>query len=105
MYVAYAHSLELMLIGNIQLLKQRKRDKVNAVDVKDRPQRDYMLKIIMPHIFTDDGKIKIWRSVKVPGTLTMDRLYEHVIVPAFNWVSGYHGYIFTDRRDGALFGP
>ena len=28
-----------------------------------------------------------------------------VIAPAMGWTRGHHAYFFTDRRDGALFGP
>jgi hypothetical protein len=30
---------------------------------------------------------------------------DKVIIPIMGWVRNFHGYVFTDRRDGSNFGP
>jgi hypothetical protein len=37
--------------------------------------------------------------------MTLRTLHDRVIGPAMGWTRNYHGYIFTDVNDGAVFGP
>lgn len=47
----------------------------------------------------------IWRRLLVSANITLRALHDQVIGPAFGWRRGYHCYMFTDIRDGAIFGP
>ena len=47
--------------------------------------------------------IPVWRKIRVPGGITLNRLND-MIRAAMGWAKDYHGYIFTDPKDGAMFG-
>jgi Plasmid pRiA4b ORF-3-like protein/MYND finger len=48
---------------------------------------------------------KTWRRIKVSSATSLSILHDKIISPAFGWTRNYHAYVFTDQRDGALFGP
>jgi hypothetical protein len=49
--------------------------------------------------------VPIWRRIVVSGGMNLAQLHDRVLAPAVGWVRNYHGYLFTDPKDGALFGP
>lgn len=53
----------------------------------------------MPYI-----KPEIWRTFKVSGNITLAAFHDKVVGPVMGWTRNYHGYYFTDRKDGALIG-
>lgn len=61
---------------------------------------DYLLEISIRSVHP-----RVWRQIKVSSSISLSILHDKVLAPAFGWVRNYHGYIFTDQRDAALFGP
>jgi len=47
--------------------------------------------------------VPVWRRIQVPGGMTLNKLHD-MICAAMGWAKDYHGYIFTDPKDGAMFG-
>jgi hypothetical protein len=75
--------------------------------------RDFILKVHC--VFVDSTltqqielrfvKPEIWRRFKVSGGIKLNVLHDKVLGPLMGWVRHYHGYKFTDKRDGACIGP
>ena len=61
---------------------------------------DYILDISVLSL-----KPKTWRRIKVSAATSLSILHDKIISPAFGWTRNYHAYVYTDQRDGALFGP
>ncbi|KAF8541179.1 MM3350-like domain-containing protein [Trichophaea hybrida] len=89
----------------IKLLMDRKIKALAERGEGDRAKRDYILKITMPKIANKKGEEFIWRRIKVSGSTKLAVLQDKIIQPAMGWCRNYHGYLFTDRADGAMFGP
>ena len=47
----------------------------------------------------------VWRRVVVSGGVTLRYLHDRVLGPAMGWSRNYNRYVYTDFRDGAVFGP
>ncbi len=47
----------------------------------------------------------IWRVIRVPASTSLAVLHDQILGPVMGWSRGYHGYVFEDPRDGAVFGP
>ncbi|KAF9018187.1 hypothetical protein BDZ89DRAFT_1074120 [Hymenopellis radicata] len=86
------------------LLARRKRE-LKAANLGDLTRRDYVLKIYMPEILKEDGEPRIWRRFVVSGGMSFDVFQDKVLAPLMGWWRNFHGHIFTDYRDGTLFGP
>jgi len=59
----------------------------------------------MPEIPDSNGDDLIYRTIRVSGGTTLCSFQDKLIGPVMGWCRNYHGYVFTDRSDGALFGP
>eukprot|EP01104_Vermistella_antarctica_P020311 TRINITY_DN864_c0_g1_i2.p1 TRINITY_DN864_c0_g1~~TRINITY_DN864_c0_g1_i2.p1 ORF type:complete len:444 (+),score=88.20 TRINITY_DN864_c0_g1_i2:48-1334(+) len=47
----------------------------------------------------------VWRRFRVPAHCSLDKLHDQIITPIMGYARAYHGYVFMDRKDGAVFGP
>jgi hypothetical protein len=47
---------------------------------------------------------RCFRTVRVSGGITLRALHDKVLAPVFGFARNYHGYIFTDLKDGSCFG-
>ncbi|KAJ2995067.1 hypothetical protein HDV02_001099 [Globomyces sp. JEL0801] len=61
---------------------------------------DYILDISLKDI-----KPKIFRRITVSSSMRLSTFQDKILCPLFGWCRNYHGYIFTDLKDGAQFGP
>jgi hypothetical protein len=61
---------------------------------------DYVLDIVVSDITP-----RIWRRISVSSGMTLSVFQDKVVCPLMGWLRNYHGYIFTDARDGSQFGP
>ncbi|KAJ3301737.1 hypothetical protein HDU76_005653 [Blyttiomyces sp. JEL0837] len=68
------------------------------------PQCDFVIRISMVSPENYDDAI-IWRLVKVASSIKLHIMHDKVLAPALGFVRHYHGYLITDFKDGALFGP
>lgn len=84
----------------VEVLKSRK---MKALE-KERAQTDSLRKCdFILKIQLDD--LPVWRRVRVSGGMSLPTFQDKVLTPVVGWVRNYHAYLFTDQRDGALFGP
>jgi hypothetical protein len=97
----------------IAYLMERKKASLAASKARTAPllEQDYCLKVELIVIDYPERNMKplapvpVWRTVMVSGGITLCQLHDRVIAPAMGWVRNYHGYLFTDPTDGAMFGP
>ncbi|RPA81046.1 hypothetical protein BJ508DRAFT_118721 [Ascobolus immersus RN42] len=82
-----------------------KESQLKLIDQSAHQKRDYILKIEFEDLRDKKGMKFIWRVVKVSGETPLSLFADKVILPAMGWARNYHGYLFIDRSDGALFGP
>jgi hypothetical protein len=52
-------------------------------------KKTYTLKVYLSAI-----KPKIWRTIRVPGNITLHSLADQVIQPVMGWCRNFHGYIY-----------
>jgi len=87
-----------------QFVKRLMRNKIRTLK-REYPslvhlqKQDYILKITIPFVE------KFFRVIKVSAATKLSTLQDKIISPAVGWVRNYHGYMFTDQKDGAQFGP
>ncbi|KAI9207149.1 MM3350-like domain-containing protein [Polychytrium aggregatum] len=84
----------------LQFVNRLMARKVKSLDAVRPPVNDVILKITMEGISPE-----LWRRFQVPAYIPLHHLQDLVLAPIMGWCRNYHGYLFTDRRDGALFGP
>lgn len=71
-----------------------------------RDQCDYVLLVrLRKKLPTTDDKHVMWRRIKVAGSTKLFAFQDKILAPALGWVRNYHGYLFVDDKDGAIFGP
>ena len=46
-----------------------------------------------------------FRRIRVSGGMTLQVFQDRILNPCIGWANGYHGYLFTDNRDGVQWGP
>ncbi|KAF7302904.1 MYND-type domain-containing protein [Mycena kentingensis (nom. inval.)] len=83
----------------------RKKTELKQAELGDLTRRDYVLRIHMPYIKTPDGEDRIWRRFVVSGGMSLGVLHDKVVAPLMGWVRNFHAHLFTDYRDGTIFGP
>ncbi|KIO34799.1 hypothetical protein M407DRAFT_210250 [Tulasnella calospora MUT 4182] len=74
---------------------------LEALDIAELERSDYILKITL----TGEGSVKVWRRVKISGGLSLAVLADKVITPLMGWTRNYHAHLWTDFKDGSVFGP
>ncbi|KAL0486101.1 hypothetical protein AKO1_001793 [Acrasis kona] len=84
-----------------QILKNIESEKSESSNYANK---SYKLMIYLKNI-----RPKVWRSVIVPGSITLRTLHDKVLAPAMGWCRNYHAYYFrlypkSQRRDGKV-GP
>ncbi|KAG9051596.1 hypothetical protein FS837_004106 [Tulasnella sp. UAMH 9824] len=79
-----------------QFIKQ-----LEALDTAELERSDYILKITL----TGEESVKVWRRGKVSGGLSLAVLADKIITPLMGWTQNYHAHIWTDFKDGSVFGP
>ncbi|KAL4431490.1 hypothetical protein ABPG75_006746 [Micractinium tetrahymenae] len=75
-------------------------------------RRDYILDIdLAPRVITEQParehqrlSPRVWRRVRVSGGVPLSALSDKVIAPVMGWTRNYHAHVWTDHRDGTLFG-
>ncbi|RPA81045.1 hypothetical protein BJ508DRAFT_376754 [Ascobolus immersus RN42] len=90
-----------------KFLARRKETRLRADQtvIRQRQSRDFVLKIEYDELKNGKGESLVWRTVKVSGAMKLSVFCDKVVLPVMGWTRNYHAYLFTDRRDGALFGP
>jgi hypothetical protein len=76
----------------IEIIKYRAARKIIPMD--------YVLDISLR-----DVTPKVWRRISVSSSMKLHLLQDKVLCPVLGVVRNYHGYYFTDARDGSQFGP
>mmetsp|Transcript_21977 Transcript_21977/g.36662 ORF Transcript_21977/g.36662 Transcript_21977/m.36662 type:complete len:509 (-) Transcript_21977:60-1586(-) len=98
----------------VGILKKRKQKKLTQEKADRTPLYlcDFVLRIALVRLPEDnepDGyqelQPSVWRRVQVAGGISLRTLHDRVIGPAMGWTRNYHGYVFQDVKDGAVFGP
>ena len=47
----------------------------------------------------------IFRTLRVSGGVPLNTFHDKILGPAMGWERNYHGYMFTDLSDGAMWAP
>jgi hypothetical protein len=94
----------------IKLLMDKKAAalKKNLALRKPLFSQDFVLKIeaiIQSENLRPLTPMPVWRTVVVSGGMNLRQFQDRVLTPAMGFARNYHGYLFTDPTDGALFGP
>jgi hypothetical protein len=93
----------------VSALADRKRAALTAARAAAEPRfrRDYTRSVaLMNSKWSDDEPCApTWRRLRVSGGISLRALQDKVLAPALGWCRNYHCYVFTDRTDGAQFGP
>ena len=89
-------------------LAERKRAALDAARPAAEPRFacDYTLRVALALDKWDDKEVSppTWRRLRCSGGVTLGAFADKILAPALGWCRNYHGYIFTDRTDGAQFG-
>lgn len=94
------HEPAVQFIQSLAFRKELDILKYRAANPSELVPRDYILDIVV-----SDISPRIWRRVNVSSAMPLSVFQDKVICPALGWLRNYHGYIFTDSKDGAQFGP
>ncbi|OJT08540.1 hypothetical protein TRAPUB_546 [Trametes pubescens] len=99
--------LKLPELQFIDVLIARKLAGLKALELGMLPRSDYILYLSLPYIPVpgNNGGDRYWRRVRVSGGLPLGVFADKIITPLFGWVRNSHAHLFTDYKDGALFGP
>ncbi|EIW61073.1 uncharacterized protein TRAVEDRAFT_166210 [Trametes versicolor FP-101664 SS1] len=99
--------LKLPELQFIDVLIARKVAALKALDLGTLPRSDYIMYLSLPYIPVpgNRGGDRYWRRVRVSGGLPLAVFADKIITPLFGWVRNSHAHLFTDFKDGALFGP
>ncbi|KAH8834385.1 MM3350-like domain-containing protein [Flagelloscypha sp. PMI_526] len=102
MYTGDVKSPELQFV---EALMEKKRKQIAAVDFEKLHKKDVILRIWLTGIRNFEGEHRIERRVRVSAGLKLGVFQDKILNPLFGWARNMHSYVFTDFRDGALFGP
>ena len=90
-------------------LAERKQARLDAARWSAEPRFvcDYTLRVALVMSRWKDVEVSppTWRRLRCSGGVTLAALADKVLLPAMGWCRNYHTHIFTDRTDGAQFGP
>ncbi|KAI0752967.1 hypothetical protein C8Q80DRAFT_487574 [Daedaleopsis nitida] len=91
----------------IDALVARKVRQLEEDDLGDLRRRDYTLNISLPGLKDPrNNKVdRFWRRIRVSGGLPLGVFADKIITPLWGWVRNLHCHVFTDFKDGSLFGP
>ncbi|THV01996.1 hypothetical protein K435DRAFT_654291 [Dendrothele bispora CBS 962.96] len=89
----------------IKVIIERKRQKLLNVDLGDLPKQDIILRVYLTNIHDAQGQPRIWRRVRASAGLKIGVFQDKILCPVMGWARNMHSYIFTDYRDGSLYGP
>lgn len=56
-------------------------------------------------VLRGEESVKVWRRVKISGGLSLAVLADKIITPLMGWTRNYHAHLWTDFKDGSVFGP
>ncbi len=94
-------------------MKQLIKKKEAAIEAA-KPQRELLyscdfiidvdLDFFQPIFEDEPAEHRVFRKISVSGGITLRALQDKIIIPAICYVRNYHGYIFEDLSDGAVFG-
>mmetsp|Transcript_37202 Transcript_37202/g.72576 ORF Transcript_37202/g.72576 Transcript_37202/m.72576 type:complete len:575 (-) Transcript_37202:184-1908(-) len=95
------------------VLKKKKLAKLQSElqDIADRRlfSRDLILRIELCYFGREEGGSillcdpPVFRTVSVSGGMTLRMFHDRVLGPAMGWMRNFHGYMYTDPTDGAVF--
>jgi hypothetical protein len=72
-----------------------KVDKHNQFLISKLPEAEpFFEKTFTIKIYLSQIKPRIWRTLKVPGSITLNALVDHALLPAMGWCRNLHSYIF-----------
>ncbi|TFK54534.1 hypothetical protein OE88DRAFT_1206296 [Heliocybe sulcata] len=86
----------------VDVILEKKLDKVK---LRGMQERDVVLQISVNGIWDARREPRIWRTFRISAGVKLSIFQDKVICPIMGWLRNYHCYIFTDCRDGVLFGP
>ncbi|GBE89604.1 MM3350-like domain-containing protein [Sparassis latifolia] len=89
----------------IDVLMDRKRKEIAALDLNGLDKQDVILHVKFTNVNSKNGEPRIWRRFRLSGGIKLSVFQDKVLAPILGWVRNFHCYVFTDLRDGALFGP
>ncbi|EEB95042.1 hypothetical protein MPER_06050, partial [Moniliophthora perniciosa FA553] len=89
----------------IKVLIERKRQNLLDVNLGDLPKQDVILRVYICDIHDTQGHHRIWRRIRVSAGLKIGVFQDKILCPVMGWARNMHSYIFTDYRDGSLYGP
>ncbi|KAG8954481.1 hypothetical protein FRC04_011808 [Tulasnella sp. 424] len=85
----------------VNALIEKKIKRLEALDTSELERSDYILNIQL----TGEESVKVWRRVKISGGLSLAVLADKIITPLMGWTRNYHAHLWTDFKDGSVFGP
>ena len=83
----------------VAVLGRRKKDAYKKYQ-EELENMDFILKISLAGC-----EEECWRRFQVPATISLASLHDQVLVPVMGWARGYHGYVFSEPKDGSIWGP
>eukprot|EP00816_Leptocylindrus_hargravesii_P003396 CAMPEP_0196806530 /NCGR_PEP_ID=MMETSP1362-20130617/6420_1 /TAXON_ID=163516 /ORGANISM="Leptocylindrus danicus, Strain CCMP1856" /LENGTH=541 /DNA_ID=CAMNT_0042180033 /DNA_START=247 /DNA_END=1872 /DNA_ORIENTATION=+ len=93
----------------VNVLVEKKRRSLEAVQ-KDRLKQEAGLRdlIIRVALVNPDRGFKelnpsVYREFKVNSNIQLEVFTDKVLIPVMGWTRNYHGYSYTDIRDGSVF--
>ncbi|KAJ8085003.1 hypothetical protein PM082_003780 [Marasmius tenuissimus] len=89
----------------VNALVDRKREQLSKLDVQELAKKDVILKINLYGVRDSNGEHRIWRRFRVSAGTKLSVLQDKIMSPILGWTRNLHAYVFTDFRDGALYGP
>jgi hypothetical protein len=98
----------------VVLVKKLMKKKEAAIEAA-KPQRELLyscdliieidldfVSLLQPEDEPSDHRV--FRKISCSGGITLRALQDRILVPAICYVRNYHGYVFEDLSDGAVFG-
>ena len=90
-------------------LAERKQASLDAARWRAEPRFvcDYTLRVALARSQWVPREVvpPTWRRIRCSGGITLAAFADKVLAPCMGWSRNHHAYIFTDRTDGAQFGP
>ena len=98
----------------VELRKEAKRRQIKSraamlAAMSDVPPLDMEIRIELFHRFEAGVHVPlsppIWRELRVSGSTNLGVFQDKILSPVMGWTRNYHGFFFTDYRDGTLWSP
>lgn len=87
-----------------QIATMLAKDKMSKIKDAKGTRDPYCNLSFILRIDLDGVDQKVYRTVRASGSMSLRTVADKTLEAVFGWGRGYHSYIFTDPKDGALFG-